>query len=215
MHGYDSMDCDAPHFHYEPYELLWHPSDNQDPVCVHGELYTLPAFLDAHKSLQESPPEPSCTLPRIIVALMFWSNGTQLTNFRNAKLWPLYMFFGNESKYRWGKQSCNLGEHVAYFESVCYIAGPRFCSYCVLSYLTLSKILSPPIPAKRSWNGSSSLTVIVSSLMLSGRSCWMKNFWWHTNMGLSSSVMTMNGTSFILVSSPTWRTILKSEKSTF
>jgi hypothetical protein len=49
---------------------------------------------------------------------MFWSDATHLTNFRNAKLWPLYMFFGNESKYRRCKLSCNACEHVAYFETV-------------------------------------------------------------------------------------------------
>jgi Plavaka transposase len=111
-------ETDSPHFHYEPYELLWQPSEQQDPVRVHGELYTSPAFIDAHNALQESPGEPGCELPRVVVALMFWSDSTHLTNFGNTKLWPLYMYFGNESKYRRGKPSCNLCEHIAYFETV-------------------------------------------------------------------------------------------------
>jgi len=109
---------DAPHFHYDPYELLWQPHDNQHPVRIQGELYNSPAFIDAHNRLQDAPSEAGCDLPRVVVALMFWSDGTHLTNFGNAKLWPLYMFFGNESKYRRGKPSCNLCEHVAYFETV-------------------------------------------------------------------------------------------------
>src|ERR1700722_11255501 len=109
---------DAPHFHYEPYELRWTPSGNPSSIRIHGELYTSPAFMEAHTSLQESPGEPNCDLPRVIISLMFWSDSTQLTSFGNAKLWPLYMFFGNESKYRRGKPSCNLCEHVAYFETV-------------------------------------------------------------------------------------------------
>lgn len=116
---------DNAHFHYEPYELLWQPINQQDGIRVHGELYTSPAFIDAHKSVQELPGEPGCRLPRVVVALMFWSDGTHLTNFGNAKLWPLYMFFGNESKYRRCKPSCNLCEHVAYFETVSK-AGPSF-----------------------------------------------------------------------------------------
>ncbi|KAG2067230.1 hypothetical protein BDR04DRAFT_1129692 [Suillus decipiens] len=32
------------------------------------------------------------------------------------ELWPTYMYFGNESKYRRCKPSCNLSNHVAYFE---------------------------------------------------------------------------------------------------
>jgi Plavaka transposase len=109
---------DNRHFHYEPYELVWKPTDNSQAVRVHGELYTSPAFIDAHCSLQNSPLEPGCDLPRIVVALMFWSDSTHLTNFGNTKLWPLYMFFRNESKYRRCKPSCNVCEHVAYFETV-------------------------------------------------------------------------------------------------
>jgi hypothetical protein len=108
-----------PHFHFEPYELLWQKPAAQDPIRIHGELYTSPAFIDAHNALQNSPPEPGCDLPRVVVALMFWSDGTHLTQFGEAKLWPLYMFFGNESKHRRSRPSCHLCEHVAYFETAC------------------------------------------------------------------------------------------------
>ena len=108
-------------FHTEPYEMYWEPTHLHAPVRVQGELYTSPAFMDAHRELQDSPGEPGCDLPRVIVALMFWSDATQLTSFGNAKLWPLYLFFGNESKYHRCKPSCNLCEHVAYFQSVSFI----------------------------------------------------------------------------------------------
>ncbi|KAF9227536.1 hypothetical protein BS17DRAFT_793237 [Gyrodon lividus] len=88
-------------FHFEPYELRWHPPHRAASVGVHGELFTSRAFLQAHQQLQESPPETGCTLPRRIITLMFWSNSTQLTSFGSAKLWPLYVYFGNESKYMW------------------------------------------------------------------------------------------------------------------
>jgi hypothetical protein len=52
------------------------------------------------------------------VALMFASDGTQLTAFSDAKLWPLYLGVGNESKYRRTKPSCQAFEHIAYFETV-------------------------------------------------------------------------------------------------
>ena len=107
------------HFHFEPYVLHWQPGDHLESTRVHGELYTSPAFIEAHHALQTSPPEPDCDLPRIIVALMFWSDTTHLTNFGNAKICPLYMYFGNESKYRRCKPSCSPCEHVAYFEKVC------------------------------------------------------------------------------------------------
>jgi Plavaka transposase len=109
---------DVRHFHYEPFELIWQPSDSHSNVRVHGELYTSPAFLEAHRELQDSPREPGCNLPRVVVALMFWSDATQLTSFGTEQLWPGYLFFGNESKYRRCKPTSHLCHHVAYFQTV-------------------------------------------------------------------------------------------------
>ncbi|KAI0057935.1 hypothetical protein BV25DRAFT_1872245 [Artomyces pyxidatus] len=105
-------------FHYEPYELHWSPPGATEDVRVHGELYTSQAFLDAHDEIQNSPPEQDCHRPRVIAALMFWSDTTHLTSFGEAKLCPLYMYFGNESKYRRCQPSSHLCEHVAYFKSL-------------------------------------------------------------------------------------------------
>lgn len=113
------------HFHFEPFESLWKPdlnspanSPDDTTVRLYGELYTSPAFLDAHQKLQDMTGEPNCNLPRVVVGLMFWSDATQLTTFGHAKLWPLYMVFGNDSKYQRCKPTSNLYEHVAYFEQV-------------------------------------------------------------------------------------------------
>jgi hypothetical protein len=106
-------------FHYEPYQLRWAPPHLDGEVSIYGDLYTSPAFYEAYSDLQKSPGEPECDLPRVVAGLMFWSDATQLTSFGNVKLWPTYMYFGNESKYRRCKPSCNLSNHVAYFETVC------------------------------------------------------------------------------------------------
>lgn len=110
--------ADNQHFHYEPYELSWKPTLESEEVRVHGEIYTSLSFERAHRSLQEAPFEPGCQLPRCVVALMFWSDETLLTSFGNTKLWPVYLFFGNESKYMRCKPSLHLGNHIAYLESV-------------------------------------------------------------------------------------------------
>jgi hypothetical protein len=109
---------DVEHFHYEPYAFKWQPGSSPDPVDVYGELYSSKAFIDAHEALQSSPPEPECRLSRHVVALMFYSDSTHLTSFGDAKLWPIYLYFGNESKYRRCKPSCHLGNHVAYLQTV-------------------------------------------------------------------------------------------------
>ena len=106
-----------PHLHLEPYELFWKPNSTES-VRVHSEVYTSPAFIEAHDALQRSPPEPDCTRERVVIALMFSSDGTHLTEYGDAKLHPLYVEFGNESKARRSKQSNGCFEHVAYFESV-------------------------------------------------------------------------------------------------
>lgn len=110
---------DFHHLHLEPYELYWQPGEeDSQPVKVHGELYSSTAFVEAHRTLQDSPPEPGCDLPRFIIAMMFASDGMELTSFSDAKLWPLYLGLGNNSKYRRSKPSCHAFEHVAYFETV-------------------------------------------------------------------------------------------------
>jgi hypothetical protein len=117
----------GPRFHMEPYELLWQQPHQPQEVKMHGELYTSQAFLEAHRSLQDSSGEPGCDLPKVVVALMFWSDSTHLTSFGDSHLWPLYLFIGNESKYRRCKPSCNLCSHVAYFEKVEQLSVSNLC----------------------------------------------------------------------------------------
>lgn len=126
-----------PHLHLEPYELLWHPNERSRQMRVYGELYTSDSFIEAHRALQNSPPEPGCELPRYIVGLMFASDGTQLTAFSDAKLWPLYLAFGNESKYRRSKPTSNAFEHIAYFEKVCFTDHYFWKEINFLSYIQL------------------------------------------------------------------------------
>jgi hypothetical protein len=108
-----------PHLHFEPYELFWQSHDAAKPVRVRGELYTSEAFLKAHHELQDSPSDLGCDLPWVVLGLMFTSDGTQLTAFSNAKLWPVYLVIGNESKDQRSKPSCQAFKHIAYLETVC------------------------------------------------------------------------------------------------
>lgn len=113
-----SIEADDAHFHYEPYVLSWQPNVARCEIRIHGELYTSASFQDAHRLLQQSPGEPGCNLARVVVALMFWSDATHLTSFGTSQIWPMYLGFGNESKYRRCKPSLNLLNHIAYFQTV-------------------------------------------------------------------------------------------------
>ena len=106
-------------FHYEPYELCWHLPHKTRDVRVYGELYASESFLAAHRQLQDLLPENGCTLPQRIIGLMFQSDATHLTAFGTAKLWPLYVYMGNESKYMRCQPLSNLCSHAAYFWTIC------------------------------------------------------------------------------------------------
>ncbi|RXW21632.1 hypothetical protein EST38_g4229 [Candolleomyces aberdarensis] len=49
---------------------------------------------------------------------MLASDSTHLTSFGDAQLWPCYLFFGNESKYRRCQPSQHLCHQIAYFEKL-------------------------------------------------------------------------------------------------
>jgi Plavaka transposase len=106
--------------HFHPFRRMWKPNVSAPPVSVYDELYTSDSFIQADRELQDSSPNPSDSpgTERVIIALMFWSDKTQLAPFGGAELWPLYMFIGNQSKWRRCKGSSNTCHHVAFFESV-------------------------------------------------------------------------------------------------
>ncbi|KAI0080905.1 hypothetical protein K474DRAFT_1576474, partial [Panus rudis PR-1116 ss-1] len=96
-----------------PFRQYWQRSDGKIER-VHDELYASEAFNKAYEDLQRQEPEPGCTLERVVCGLMFWSDSTHLANFGDASLWPLYMYFGNLSKYVRCKPSTSACHHIAY-----------------------------------------------------------------------------------------------------
>ena len=52
------------------------------------------------------------------LALLLWSDETCLSNFGTAKLWPIYLYFGNISKYTRGRPTEFAAHHLAYIPSV-------------------------------------------------------------------------------------------------
>ena len=102
---------------------------------MYGELYNSDEFINEHKQVQNrSPPppdDPGCKLEKVIAALMFWSDSTHLMNFGVAKLWPIYLFFGNLSKYIRSRPSSGACQHLTYIPSVRVpgVADTFFCSH--------------------------------------------------------------------------------------
>ena len=112
-------------FHLTPFSLMHQSPITGEEQRVYGELYNSDEFIKEHKRVQNrSPPapdDPMCKLEKVIAALMFWSDATHLANFGTAKLWPIYLFFGNLSKYIRSRPSSGACNHLAYIPSVCIL----------------------------------------------------------------------------------------------
>ncbi|KAF5368267.1 hypothetical protein D9615_010369 [Tricholomella constricta] len=100
--------------HYTPFQNFWQTDGAGEAERIHDELFSSDAMLEAHVELQRQPSEPGCNLERVVAALMFWSDATHLANFGHAALWPIYLWFGNQSKWNRGKPSMGLCQHIAY-----------------------------------------------------------------------------------------------------
>jgi hypothetical protein len=111
-------DASSSCFHYTPFKFFWKPTADSAPQRIHDEIYSSDAMVKAYEDLQNRPPESGCNLERVVASLMFWSDSTHLASFGNASLWPIYLFFGNQSKLLRGKPRCGACHHVAYIPKV-------------------------------------------------------------------------------------------------
>ncbi|KIO05466.1 hypothetical protein M404DRAFT_70977, partial [Pisolithus tinctorius Marx 270] len=110
-------DIQAKTFHLWPFEQIWHDPITGKVQQAFGELYTLDSWTNAHAVLQKQALEPGCKLERVIPGLMFFSDATHLATFGNAKAWPLYLYFGNISKYAHAMPNSGACHLVAFFPS--------------------------------------------------------------------------------------------------
>ncbi|KAG8767288.1 hypothetical protein FRC12_006324 [Ceratobasidium sp. 428] len=101
-------------YHYVPYQEWYRPSPGAPEQRVYGELYTGNVWIEEHAALQRSPPVPGCQLERVIAACMLWSDATQLAQFSQSSIWPVYLFFGNQSKIDRRRPLTRSCEHLAY-----------------------------------------------------------------------------------------------------
>ncbi|KAL0564603.1 hypothetical protein V5O48_017441, partial [Marasmius crinis-equi] len=108
-------------FHFSPFRLFHQLPDSEDVERVYSELYNSDDFIEEHDRVQRLPLAPEdhgCKLERVVAGLMFWSDSTHLANFGTAKLWPIYMMFGNLSKYVRSSPTSGACHHVAYIPSL-------------------------------------------------------------------------------------------------
>jgi hypothetical protein len=137
-------------FHYTPFKQFWKPTTDSEPQRIYDEIYSSDSMVEAHEAVQNLSAEPGCNLERVVAALMFWSDSTHLASFGNASLWPIYLFFGNQSKWLRGKPRTGSCHHIAYIPKVSL---SPLCSQCskvssCVSYPIHSMISIPTSPEK-------------------------------------------------------------------
>lgn len=84
-------------------------------------MYSTDTWIKYHEEINALPRKEGDTNERVVVGLMFWSDSTRLAQFGDASLWPIYMYFGNQSKYVRGRPSEFACHHVAYLPKVYFI----------------------------------------------------------------------------------------------
>jgi hypothetical protein len=105
--------------HISPFKEFWQSSTHDAAERLYSEIYTSDVMIEAHQAVQNDV--PGCTLEKVVIPLMLWSDATLLTSFGNASLWPVYLFLGNLSKYIRGKPSTFSAHHLAYIPKVAHI----------------------------------------------------------------------------------------------
>ncbi|KAG8971917.1 hypothetical protein FRB93_003046 [Tulasnella sp. JGI-2019a] len=105
-------------FHLHPFRQYVQKPGTSERQRVIDDVFSSDGMMEEYERLQKSPREPGCSLERIIVALQFWSDATLLANFGSAKLWPVYMCFGNQPKRARSRPDAYACHDIAYFPSV-------------------------------------------------------------------------------------------------
>ncbi|KAJ3526650.1 hypothetical protein NM688_g8235 [Phlebia brevispora] len=108
-------------FHLKPFKLWYrHPEQPPDSPAerAYSELFNSEAMNKEYESIKAQPSPPGPQIETVIAAIMLWSDSTHLAQFGSASLWPIYAFFGNQSKYVRCKPNAFAAHHLAYIPSL-------------------------------------------------------------------------------------------------
>jgi hypothetical protein len=102
-------------FHFTPFRMYRARPDGKGDERIFSEIYDSNVFWEEHNRVQRAPTDDlTCKREKVVAALMFWSDATHLATFGTAKLWPIYLLFGNLSKYVRCQPDSGATKHVAY-----------------------------------------------------------------------------------------------------
>ena len=106
-------------FVHTPFTEWWCPPGSTSPIRIYGEAYSSDVAVQLSEEIKAIPPPADHpNIESVVVLLMLGSDATHLTNFGTASLWPIYVFFGNMSKYDSSRPSEFPACHLAYLPKV-------------------------------------------------------------------------------------------------
>ena len=105
-------------FHLTPFKCIWRLPLTGSEQRIYDELYTSDAWIQAHDEIMKQRREDDCQLERVIASMMFWLDATCLAQFGHASAWPIYLFFGNLSKYLRAKPDVGPCHLIAFIPQV-------------------------------------------------------------------------------------------------
>jgi hypothetical protein len=109
----------AQKFHLFPFREYWKSSPDEPTERIYSEAFTSDFFLEQYEKIRlQSHTDSAKKHTPVMIGLMFWSDSTHLTSFGTASLWPIYLYFGNQSKYTRAKPSEFAAHHLAYVPKV-------------------------------------------------------------------------------------------------
>ena len=131
-------------YHWVPFRLV-HQSQ-EEHMRAYTDIYNSDAMLkeDAKIKALGQHPEDDPDTEVAIMAMLLWSDSTHLASFGTVSLWPVYLYFGNLSKYARGRPKAHATHHLAYIPSVSsyllHVYKTAYPSHS-LSFLTLSRTI--------------------------------------------------------------------------
>lgn len=84
---------------FHPCLKVWKSPLTGEEQLVYDELYTSDAWNKAQDEIMKQRRADGCKLERVVAAMMLWSDSMRLAEFGHASAWPVYLYFGNLSKY--------------------------------------------------------------------------------------------------------------------
>ncbi len=95
-------------------------SDDDEDFRIWTEIFNSDTALEEDTAIRAQPREAGDPddLEYCVTLIILYSDSTQPTNFGMASLWPIYMYFGNQSKYMCGRPKAYTAHHMAYIPSV-------------------------------------------------------------------------------------------------